>query len=104
MPAPKCRVCEAKDQTIAAQQQTIAALNEMVNLQRAIPAAPAPAPTIYPPTMPLEEYPPLAPVEADPTDIEEIAARLNDDPDLDPEVAERLLTQVQAFNTTVEKA
>ena len=91
MPAPKCKVCDAKSETIRALELAVQTLTEMVNLQRAIPAAvPSPA------------YPPLKPVEDDP-DLEEIADRLNNDPDLPEEIAEQLLSQAQALSTRVER-
>ncbi len=95
MPAPKCKVCDAKSETIRALELAVQTLTEMVNLQRSIGATPSaqPAPAVYPP---------LAPVDDEP-DLEEIADRLNNDPDLPEEVAERLLSQAQALNTRVER-
>ncbi len=99
MPAPKCKVCDAKSETIRALELAVQTLTEMVNLQRAIPAGP---PAAYPSSPAPAAYPPLAPVEDEP-DLEEIADRLNNDPDLPEEVAERLLSQAQALNTRVER-
>jgi hypothetical protein len=92
--AAKCRVCEAKDDTIRAHETTIAALQELVNTQRALmvpkdQAAPTPP-----------QYPPLAavPLEMprnDEVDVDELSARLAAGVD-DPTVSERLLAQLQA--------
>jgi hypothetical protein len=94
VPAPKCKVCDAKSETIRALELAVQTLTEMVNLQRSIGATPSPqAPTAYPPLAPVDDGP----------DLEEIADRLNNDPDLPEEVAERLLSQAQALSTTVER-
>jgi hypothetical protein len=85
VPAPKCKVCEAKSETIRALELTIQALNEMVNLQRSI--------GVTPPST--QAYPPLKAADEAPVDVEDIADRLNNDPDLDPEVADRLLAELQ---------
>lgn len=89
----------AKDQTIAAKDQTIQALMELVNTQRAIPTAipsgPAPADLLH--------FPPLEAVDTPGEDeVEEIMAQMND-PDLPEDTAERLMTQLQALNTRVER-
>lgn len=97
MPAAKCKVCDARLETIRALEQTIRALNEMVNLQRSIGVTPSATPGLewgsYPPQ-------PAQPAElAAVPDLEDIADRLNNDPDLDPEVADRLLSELQVLNT-----
>jgi hypothetical protein len=95
VPAPKCKVCDAKSETIRALELAVQTLTEMVNLQRSIGATPSPqSPTVYPPLAPVDDGP----------DLEEIADRLNNDPDLPEEVAEQLLSQAQALSTTVERA
>jgi hypothetical protein len=98
VPAPKCKVCDAKSETIRALELAVQTLTEMVNLQRSIGATPSPQAQSQTPAV----YPPLAPVDDGP-DLEEIADRLNNDPDLPEEVAERLLSQAQALSTTVER-
>ena len=92
MAAPRCKVCEAKSETIRALELAVQTLTEMVNLQRALPVGP---PSAYP-SIPA---PAGDPESAEP-DVEDIADRLNNDPDLDPEVAERLLTQLQVVGGT----
>jgi hypothetical protein len=100
--AAKCKVCEAKSETIRALELANQTLLEMVNLQRAIPRndiLPDP-----PEKAVSRNYPALVPVEsADEDDPEEIMARLND-PGLPEEDAEQLMAQLQALNTRVERA
>jgi hypothetical protein len=99
--AAKCKVCEAKSETIRALELANTVLLEMVNLQRAIPAA---VPTTMPSTEQFPQRPHLVPVEsAGEDDAEEIMARLNSDA-LGEEDAEKLLSQLQALNTRVERA
>ncbi len=95
MAAAKCRVCEAKDDTIRAHETTIAALQELVNTQRTL-MVPKDAPTQQAPSL----YPPLeaVPLEMprnEEVDVDELAARLNAGVD-DPTVSERLLAALQA--------
>lgn len=92
MAAPRCKVCDAKGETIRALELAVQTLTEMVNLQRSLMAPGVSAPTSIP-------APAGNPESAEP-DVEEIADRLNNDPDLDPEVAERLLTQLQVVGGT----
>lgn len=94
MPAPKCKVCDAKSETIRALELAVQTLTEMVNLQRALPVGPPSAyPSIPAPTGNRDEAEPEV-------DLEDIADRLNNDPDLDDETAERLLTQLQVVGGT----
>lgn len=99
-----CAVCAAKSETIRALEQTVAALTELVNLQRAVgaggppvqetPASPGPSHSAG-----------LSLIQGDDEpDIEETIARLNagDLPEDEVE-AERLLSQVQAMSTRVER-
>ena len=96
--AAACKVCVAKNQTIAAQKVAIDTLVEMVNLQRAIPAASPPPPPIgaTPSTG-------LSLVQDGSPDIEDVMAQLNQG-DVDEKQAEQLMAAVQAFNTSVERA
>lgn len=99
--AAACKVCKEKERVITALELANQVLLEMVNLQRAIPAA---APQAVPQGPEIKEYPPLTPVDGTgDDDIDEALARLND-PGTSEEDAERLLSQLQAFNTRVERA
>lgn len=102
MAAAKCKVCAAHEGTIAAQQQTIQALMELVNTQREFlspsTAAPAPEPERLPGQPPQLTLASSLPLEVD---VDEIAARLAAGVD-DPQVADRLMAELQATGQLAE--
>jgi hypothetical protein len=99
MSTARCKVCQAKDETIVALRATVQALTELTNTQRELmvpngfvgEAAP-----LHPPPLELAE-----PYE-EPVDIDEIRARLNAGVD-DPSVSERLMAELQATGALREK-
>ena len=92
--AAQCRLCKERDRTIAAQAETIAALTELVNLQRALPTLQAPPePERVTATDTGKSHLELLPEQPD---EDEIMARLRAGVD-DTDVADRLLAQLQVI-------
>lgn len=102
----KCLTCAAKDETIAAKQQTITLLADLVDHMR-VQQAPAafqtpPLGGLLPPTAPAEPKFELSETKLwVPDDEEEILAQLENGA-IDTRTAEKMLAGVQALNQTVE--
>lgn len=89
-----CRLCKEKDRTISALETSIVALNELVNMQRALPTLSATP--FEEPKIESVEKPYLLP-DPDP-EPDDIMAQLNAGL-TDPETAERLASALQVFRS-----